>query len=155
MADAMHWDDEDELLTPEEALSQYPEAEVTEEVARWVGWAAGELTTGWNRRCLLEELADTHCPEAAAALMADPVLLDRAWANVDKKAADRCKLAGYLARKALRAGRDLADLTAKQQDAVRYITEQAAQKVDQGRALAKAERELLDLVGPNAGSTWL
>jgi hypothetical protein len=143
-------------LTPEDALAMFPVPELTAVVLHWVAWAASNLTTGWERRCLLEELADTHCPEAAAACMADPALLARTWATVDRKGADRAKLAGYLARKALRSGRSLDSLTAKQGAAARFLLEQAAQKVAMDRPLTKAERELAELVGLDAvGAEWV
>lgn len=145
---------EDEMLSPEQALSLHPVVAMTAAITLWIEFAASELSTGWERRCMIEELADTHSPEAAAALMANPGLLDAAWKRVDRKGWDRMELAAYLSRRALRKGREVSSLTAKQLAAVRYCTEQAAAKRAHGLPLRTSEAELVDLVGENCGSTW-
>lgn len=148
---------DDMMLTPEEALALHPTVVLNDELQAWVNWAAEELAGSYSsRRCVLEELADTHSPEAAALLLRRPELLDRAIKKATPVAAGRLQFAGYRAREAVRAGRDVASLTAQMRDAVRFHTEQAAAKRAAGVALSVCERELVELVGENWGSeAWL
>lgn len=146
----------DDMLSPEEALALHPEVELRDDLQVWIDWAARELADEYTqRRCVLEELADTHCVEAAALLLRRPELLDAAIKTVTPEAQTRLQFAGYRARKFLRRGRDVNSLTTQMRAAVRFHTEQAAAKRVAGVALSVCERELVQLVGENWGATWL
>lgn len=146
----------DDMLSPEEALALHPEVELRDDLQVWVDWAARELADEYTqRRCVLEELADTHCAEAAALLLRRPELLDAAIKSVTPEAQNRLQFAGYRARKFLRNGRDASTLTAQMRAAVRFHTEQAAAKREAGVSLSVCESELVQLVGENWGATWL
>lgn len=97
---------DDMMLTPEEALALHPTVELRADLQVWVNWAAERVADEWSsRRCVLEELADTHSTEAAALLLRRPELLDKAVKAVTPASATRLQFAGYRARKFLRKGR--------------------------------------------------
>lgn len=130
--------DNGEFYSPEDALRDYADAarELDEAHLGWVRWAANAVADAPEmERCIVEELADTHCPEAAAIIMALP---RRFAATVAKIRAPRLQFAGYQARKALRSGRKLEDLTPRMQRAVAELAGTETKAGKELRALLAA-----------------
>jgi hypothetical protein len=132
------WED-DEFYAPEDALADHRheiDALLDDaSVMRWVHWAADSTERSPElARCIVEELADTHCPKAAAVITALP---RRFAATVAKLHSSRLQFAGYQARKRLAGGARYDDLTPRLQGAVDELA----------YTETKAGRELRALLG--------